>query len=89
MLWFSEWKEKENLEDDINKDTIEFSFRNTFIFDETMTLPLTGDEIITMPHMAIIVRKTNYSKPFKRIKITIVNKFRNVVDGVLCRSKCV
>lgn len=76
-MWFSEWKEKENLEDDINKDTIEFNFRNTFIFDEMMTLPLTGDEIIVMPHLAMIVcylytsKIKNYFKPFKCIKIII------------------
>lgn len=54
-MCFSEWKEKEDLEDDVNADTVEFSFKNTFIFDEMMTLPLTGNEIITMPHLAIIV----------------------------------
>lgn len=54
-MWFSEWKEKENLKDDVNADTVEFNFKNTFIFDKTMTLPLTGDEIIIMPHFAIIV----------------------------------
>lgn len=52
---FSEWKEKEELEDDVNEDTVEFSFKNTFIFDEMMTMPLTGDEIIVMPHLAMIV----------------------------------
>lgn len=52
---FSEWKEKEDLEDDVNEDTVEFSFKNTFIFDEMMTMPLTGDEIIVMPHLAMIV----------------------------------
>lgn len=55
MCNFSEWKEKENLKDDVNSDTVEFNFKNTFIFDELMTLPLTGDEIITMPHLAMIV----------------------------------
>lgn len=59
FLRTSEWKEKESLEDDTNEDTVEFSFKNTFIFDEELTLPLTGDEIITMPHMAMIVRKIN------------------------------
>jgi len=55
MLYFSEWKEKENLIDDIEADTVEFSFKTTFVFDEMSTLPLTGDEIIVMPHLAMIV----------------------------------
>jgi len=59
---YSEWKEKENLEDDIQDDTLGFNFKNTFIFDEMMTLPLTGDEIITMPHLALIVRYITYVK---------------------------
>lgn len=54
-MQFSEWKEKENLKDDMATDTVEFNFKNTFIFDEQMTLPLTGDEIITMPHIAMMV----------------------------------
>lgn len=56
--YFSEWKEKENLEDDSDADTVEFSFKNTFIFDEKMTKPLTGKEIITMPHLAMLVSMT-------------------------------
>lgn len=52
---FSEWKEKENLKDDVKSDTVDFNFKNTFIFDEELTLPLTGEEIIVMPHLAMIV----------------------------------
>lgn len=40
-------------------DTVEFSFKNTFIFDEKMTKPLTGKEIIIMPHLAMIVSNYN------------------------------
>lgn len=57
--FFSEWKEKENLKDDIKEDTLDFNFKNTFVFDEELTLPLTGDEIIIMPHLAMIVRCIN------------------------------
>jgi hypothetical protein len=63
MFLFSEWKFKEDLEDDSKSDTVEFSFKNTFIFDEMMTLPLTGEEIITMPHLAMLVCLSIYYYP--------------------------
>lgn len=36
--------------DDDVEDTLKYHFKNTFIFRPDKTLPLTGDEIITMPH---------------------------------------
>ncbi|VVC32481.1 CD36 family [Cinara cedri] len=71
--FYHEWKEKENLEDDVNKDTIEFSFRNTFIFDESLTMPLTGDEIIVMPHVAMIGMVT-MTKMLKPAALGLINK---------------
>ncbi|XP_025419540.1 sensory neuron membrane protein 1-like isoform X3 [Sipha flava] len=71
--FYHEWKFKEDLEDDSKSDTVEFSFKNTFIFDEMMTLPLTGEEIITMPHLAMLgmVTMTKMTKP---AAIGLINK---------------
>eukprot|EP00102_Acyrthosiphon_pisum_P006877 XP_003240759.3 PREDICTED: LOW QUALITY PROTEIN: sensory neuron membrane protein 1 [Acyrthosiphon pisum] len=70
---YHEWKEKENLIDDIDADTVEFSFKNTFVFDEMSTLPLTGDEIIVMPHLAMIGMVT-MTKMMKPAALGLVNK---------------
>ncbi|XP_026822399.1 sensory neuron membrane protein 1-like [Rhopalosiphum maidis] len=70
---YHEWKEKENLIDDIDEDTVEFSFKNTFVFDEMSTLPLTGDEILVMPHLAMIGMVT-MTKMMKPAALGLVNK---------------
>ncbi|XP_050423763.1 sensory neuron membrane protein 1-like isoform X2 [Adelges cooleyi] len=71
--FYHEWKEKENLIDDVENDTVEFSFKNTFIFDEEKSRPLTGEEIIVMPHMAI-VGMVSMTKMLKPGALGMVNK---------------
>lgn len=46
-----EWKEKYDLVDDEEDDTLTYHYKNTFIFRPDLSGPgLTGNEIITMPH---------------------------------------
>lgn len=46
-----EWKEKFDLVDNDEEDTLTYHFKNTFKFRPDLSGPgLTGDEIITMPH---------------------------------------
>lgn len=46
---YREWKVKYDLVDDDDTDTLEYSYKNTFIYDPTKNGPgLTGDEIITV-----------------------------------------
>lgn len=51
-----EWKEKYDVKDDEVQDTLSFNLRNTFIFRHDLTAPLTGSEMITMPHMVLMVK---------------------------------
>lgn len=53
---FSERKFKYDPEDDEEHDTLSFNLRNTYYFDENATLPLTGKEILTIPHMVMMVK---------------------------------
>lgn len=49
--FFREWKEKWDLVDDDEEDTLTYHFKNTFIYKPAMNGPgLTGNEIITMIH---------------------------------------
>lgn len=50
----SEWKEKIDPVDDDPIDGLEFTLINKFIFRPDLTLPLTGDELITIPHLVIL-----------------------------------
>lgn len=52
---YSEYKERFDTEDDDTQDTLEFSLKSKFIFKPDKTLPLTGQERITIPHMVVMV----------------------------------
>lgn len=46
-----EWKEKYDLVDDEESDTLTYNYKNTFIYKKEKNGPgLTGDEIVTMPN---------------------------------------
>jgi hypothetical protein len=53
---FREYKEKLDLKDNNEDDTVSFNPRDYFIFKRELSDGLTGDEIITIPHAAILVR---------------------------------
>jgi hypothetical protein len=50
-----EYKEKLDLKDHNEDDTVSFNPRDYFVFIKEKSGGLTGDEIITIPHMAILV----------------------------------
>jgi len=50
-----EYKEKLDLKDHNEDDTVSFNPRDYFIFKREKSGGLTGDEIITIPHMTILV----------------------------------
>ncbi|XP_062554263.1 sensory neuron membrane protein 1-like isoform X2 [Armigeres subalbatus] len=52
--YFEEWKVKYDTEDNIEDDTLTFTLRNTWIFRPDVSAPLTGDEIITLPHPLVL-----------------------------------
>jgi scavenger receptor class B, member 1 len=50
---FEEWKERFDIVDDNFKDTISYTLRNRFVFRPDLSNGLTGDEIVTLPHLII------------------------------------
>lgn len=50
-----EWKEKMDIIDNEDDDTMTYSPKKTFIFNQTKSRPLTGKEIVTIPHPVIVV----------------------------------
>lgn len=54
---YRERKGKTDLEDDPEEDTITYHMINTWYFDEELSKPLTGDEIIVIPHLVILVSR--------------------------------
>lgn len=52
-----EFKTKVNLVDDDVADTLEFNAVNTFIYNQTLSNGLTGDEIITIIDPLLTVNK--------------------------------
>lgn len=50
-----QWRSKVNLVDNVDEDTITFQFKSSWYFDKKETEPLTGDEIIVVPHIMLLV----------------------------------
>lgn len=52
-----EWKEKFDLVDNEDEDTLTYHYKNTFIFRPDLSGPeLTGDELIVMPHPCMTLK---------------------------------
>ena len=64
-LPFSEWKKKLDLVDREEDDTVEYSMKNTWIFNPAKSNGLTGEEEVVFPHLLMlgIVLGTLKEKP--------------------------
>lgn len=51
-----EWKTKIDIVEDVDADTLEFTAINTFIYNQTLSNGLTGDEIVTVIHPLLTVK---------------------------------
>nr|ALV87596.1 sensory neuron membrane protein 1 [Drosicha corpulenta] len=71
--FFHEWKEKVNLVDDPKEDTVSYNFLNSFMFNASVTQPLTGMEKITMPH-PLMLALTQITEEIKPSALNVANK---------------
>jgi CD36 family len=53
----SKWISKDNLNDNENEDTVTFDMINVYNFREDLSNGLTGEEMITIPHILALVYK--------------------------------
>lgn len=83
-MFYREWKEKFNLEDNEEEDILKYNFKNTFIFRPELSGPgLTGAEVITMPHPCKLLATMLYINIHFPILIQFYLKyFRIVVMGM-------
>ncbi|CAH2982872.1 unnamed protein product [Chilo suppressalis] len=78
---FDEWKEKVELEDSEENDTITYKKKDTFIFRPDLSGPgLTGEEIITMPHVVMISVATIVSKEKPKLTKTVGQAFNKIFE---------
>lgn len=62
MFETREWKIKVDQIEDLVEDTIEFTAINTFIFNQTLSNGLTGDEIVTVINPLLTVKQLLYAE---------------------------
>ena len=53
MFSLRDWKIREDIQDDDAKDTVTYTMKDRFIFRSDLSNGLTGDEIVTVPHLII------------------------------------
>lgn len=53
----SEWKSKNVLFDDEKEDSVTFELINTYRFRPDLTKGLTGEEVVVVPHLLLMVNK--------------------------------
>lgn len=71
--FYEEYKEKLDLKDHNEDDTVSFNPRDYFIFKREKSGGLTGDEIITIPHMAILAMALAVERE-KPAALKLINK---------------
>nr|UEN71286.1 sensory neuron membrane protein 1 [Gregopimpla kuwanae] len=77
-FFYDEWKEKIDTEDREEDDTVEYSQRTTWIFNPSKSNGLTGNEVLTFPHILMlgIIMSTMRDKP------NLINLAAKAVDSI-------
>lgn len=60
--------------DNDEDDTVSFDMKNTFIFRPDLTKGLTGNEIVTIPHLFIMVSCKSFCHKFSQNKFASSQK---------------
>ncbi|CAK1542972.1 unnamed protein product [Leptosia nina] len=77
--YFEEWKEKVEIEDNEESDTINYKKRDTFYFKKALSAPgLTGEEEIVLPHIFMISMATIVA----REKPAMLNMLGKAFNGI-------
>lgn len=77
----SEWKNKYDVEDDDAEDTVSYNMRNTYFFRPDLSYPLTGEEILTVPHMIVMFGTTFIKREREAMLDLVVEGMGVLFDG--------
>jgi scavenger receptor class B, member 1 len=77
---FREWKERFDIVDDTFKDTISYTMRNRFVFRPDLSNGLTGDEIVTLPHLIIFGSVMAVKRDRAPMLPLVVKAMKNIFD---------
>nr|AGF87119.1 sensory neuron membrane protein 1 [Agrotis ipsilon] len=76
---FDEWKEKVEIEDNEDEDTVNYKKRDVFYFNPEMSAPgLTGEEIIVLPHIFMMAMALTVH----RDKPAMLNMIGKAMNGI-------
>nr|APZ81421.1 sensory neuron membrane protein 1b [Adelphocoris lineolatus] len=70
---YIEWKKKVDLIDNPADDEITYSSLNTWYFQKDRSYPLTGDEIVTIPHLPLMSMLLVAEQDFPPAMMTVLN----------------
>lgn len=88
QFYFRQWKEKFNLVDNEENDTLTYHYKQTYIFRPDLSGPgLTGDELIVIPHPSkhedfiVLKWQPTFVLLLTRVKIISYSGCRRFVSG--------
>ncbi|XP_014250923.1 sensory neuron membrane protein 1-like [Cimex lectularius] len=89
--YYKEWKGKVDLVDDFEEDTITYSNKNTWYFMEKESYPLTGEEIVTIPHVPLfsmlLIAEADFPAPMLTVINAAIPKIFGKLKNVFMKAK--
>jgi hypothetical protein len=82
MLFYSEWKLRENLVDDDSKDTVTFTLKQLFTFRPELSNGLTGNEEVVVPNLVMLATTMTVKQEREAFLPTIIKAMNQIFGNV-------